>query len=375
MTDTSIYQDIAARTGGDIYLGLVGPVRTGKSTFIKRFMEALVIPNIEDVYARERAKDELPQSGSGRTVMTAEPKFVPEDAVSVTLDGGVSFSVRLIDCVGYMVDGASGQFEDGVERMVATPWFDEEVPMSRAAEEGTRRVITDHSTIGIVMTTDGTVCGIERESYVPAEERVIEELRAIGKPFVLVLNSANPEGEAAQQLRAELEEKYGVACVCVSCLDLTAQDIDDILKLALYEFPISELGIYLPSWLDALDGDSPLRSGILGAIAEAFCDSLRAKDLLDYKLVVSSLLRTEEDVSRLRRSGNPNASDNSAHCYGTTFDITYTRYWRDEETNEFMQPFELTKVLGEVLQERKAAGKCLVKYEKREHCFHITSCY
>ncbi len=278
MTDTSIYQDIAARTGGDIYLGLVGPVRTGKSTFIKRFMETLVIPNIEDVYARERAKDELPQSGSGRTIMTAEPKFVPEDAVSVTLDGGVSFSVRLIDCVGYMVDGASGQFEDGAERMVATPWFDEEVPMSRAAEEGTRRVITDHSTIGIVMATDGTVCGIERESYVPAEERVIEELRAIGKPFVLVLNSANPEGEAARQLRSELEEKYGVACVCVSCLDLSAQDIDEILKLALYEFPISELGIYLPSWLDALDEESPLRSGILGAIAEAVQDMSRVRD-------------------------------------------------------------------------------------------------
>ena len=176
MTNTSIYQDMAQRTGGDIYLGLVGPVRTGKSTFIRRFMETLVIPNIEDVYARERAKDELPQSGSGRTIMTAEPKFVPEDAVNVTLDGGVSFSVRLVDCVGYMVDGASGQFEDGAERMVATPWFDEEVSMSRAAEEGTRRVIAEHSTIGVVMTTDGSICGIPREGYVPAEERVVAEL-------------------------------------------------------------------------------------------------------------------------------------------------------------------------------------------------------
>ena len=278
MTDTSIYQDIATRTGGDIYLGLVGPVRTGKSTFIKRFMETLVIPNISDEYARERAKDELPQSGSGRTIMTAEPKFVPEDAVSVTLEGGVSFSVRLIDCVGYMVDGASGQFEDGAERMVATPWFDEEVPMSRAAEEGTRRVITDHSTIGIVMTTDGSVCGIDRESYIPAEERVISELREIGKPFVLVLNSANPSGEAAQELRRELEEKYGVACVCVSCPELSAADIDEILKLALYEFPISSLGIYLPSWLDALEDDSPLKSGVLGAIAEAVRDMNRVRD-------------------------------------------------------------------------------------------------
>lgn len=278
MTETSIYQDIATRTGGDIYLGLVGPVRTGKSTFIKRFMETLVIPNIEDVYARERAKDELPQSGSGRTITTAEPKFVPEDAVNVTLDGGVSFSVRLIDCVGYMVEGASGQFEDGTERMVATPWFDEEVPMSRAAEEGTRRVITDHSTIGIVMTTDGTVCGIPRENYVPAEERVISELRAIGKPFVLVLNSVDPSSESAQALRQELEEKYSVACVCVNCLELTEADIDDILKLALYEFPISELGIYLPSWLDALAPDTPLRSGVMEAIADAVQDMNRVRD-------------------------------------------------------------------------------------------------
>ncbi|HIQ86091.1 MAG TPA: stage IV sporulation protein A [Candidatus Scatomorpha gallistercoris] len=278
MQNTSIYHDIATRTGGDIYIGLVGPVRTGKSTFIKRFMETLVIPNIEDVYARERAKDELPQSGSGRTIMTAEPKFVPEDAVNITLEGGVSFSVRLIDCVGYMVDGASGQFEDGSERMVATPWFDEEVPMSRAAEEGTRRVITDHSTIGIVMTTDGTVCGIERESYIPAEERVISELAEIGKPFVIVLNSAEPQSESAQELRRELEEKYGVACICVDCLALTGADIDEILKLALYEFPIAELGIYLPSWLDALSPDAPLRSGILSGIAEAVQDMSRVRD-------------------------------------------------------------------------------------------------
>ena len=278
MTNTSIYQDIAQRTGGDIYLGLVGPVRTGKSTFIRRFMETLVIPNIEDVYAKERAKDELPQSGSGRTIMTAEPKFVPEDAVNVTLEGGVTFSVRMVDCVGYMVDGASGQFEDGTERMVATPWFDEEVSMSRAAEEGTRRVIAEHSTIGIVMTTDGTICGIPREGYVPAEERVVSELKAIGKPFVLVLNSAEPYSDAAQAMRSELADKYGVTCVCVNCLDLTAEDIDEILKFALYEFPIAELGIYLPSWLDALPSDAPLKSGILEAIAEAVQDMSRVRD-------------------------------------------------------------------------------------------------
>ena len=319
MQNTSIYHDIATRTGGDIYLGLVGPVRTGKSTFIKRFMETLVIPNIEDVYARERAKDELPQSGSGRTIMTAEPKFVPEDAVNVTLDGGVSFSVRLIDCVGYMVDGASGQFEDGAERMVATPWFDEEVPMSRAAEEGTRRVITDHSTIGVVMTTDGSVCGIERESYVPAEERVVGELREIGKPFVLVLNSADPSGEAAQELRAELADKYGVACVCVNCLNLTAEDIDEILKLALYEFPIAELGIYLPSWLDALGADSPLRGDMLSGIAEAVQGMSRVRDAFS----IMDALGGREDVS----DAGVTAVDMGTGCVTARIDLPRSLYY------------------------------------------------
>ena len=293
MTNSLIYQDIARRTGGDIYLGLVGPVRTGKSTFIRRFMESLVIPNIEDVYAKERAKDELPQSGSGRTIMTAEPKFVPEEAVDVTLEGGVSFSVRLVDCVGYMVDGASGQFEDGAERMVATPWFDEEVSMSRAAEEGTRRVIAEHSTIGIVMTTDGTICGIPREGYVPAEERVVAELKAIGKPFVLVLNSAEPASEQAQALRQELAEKYGVTCVCVNCLELGASDIDELLKFALYEFPIAELGIYLPSWLDALPSDAELKAGILEGIAEAVQGMSRVRDAFG----IMDALGEREDVS------------------------------------------------------------------------------
>lgn len=319
MQNTSIYHDIATRTGGDIYLGLVGPVRTGKSTFIKRFMETMVIPNIEDVYVRERAKDELPQSGSGRTIMTAEPKFVPEDAVNVTLDGGVSFSVRLIDCVGYMVDGASGQFEDGAERMVATPWFDEEVPMSRAAEEGTRRVITDHSTIGVVMTTDGSVCGIERQSYVPAEERVVGELREIGKPFVLVLNSADPSGEAAQELRAELADKYGVACVCVNCLNLTAEDIDEILKLALYEFPIAELGIYLPSWLDALGADSPLRGDMLSGIAEAVQGMSRVRDAFS----IMDALGGREDVS----DAGVTAVDMGTGCVTARIDLPRSLYY------------------------------------------------
>ncbi len=291
--NTSIYQDMAARTGGDIYIGLVGPVRTGKSTFIKRFMETLVIPNIADAYARERARDELPQSGSGRTIMTAEPKFVPEDAANVELEGGVGFSVRLIDCVGYMVPGAAGQMEEGQERMVTTPWFDHEVSLSEAAEEGTRRVINDHSTLGIVMTTDGSICGIPRENYVEAEERVIGELRAIGKPFVLLLNCAAPQSEEAHALRAELSEKYGVTCLAVSCLELGQKDIEEILKFALYEFPIAELGIYLPPWLDALPQDAPLKTGLYEGIASASADMARVRDAFS----IMDALAGREDVS------------------------------------------------------------------------------
>lgn len=290
MTNTSIYQDIATRTSGDIYLGVVGPVRTGKSTFIKRFMETLVIPNIDNVYMRERAKDELPQSGSGKTIMTAEPKFVPEEAVTVALPDGVVFSVRLIDCVGYMVPGAVGQFEDGAERMVTTPWFDNEVSMTQAAEEGTHRVISEHSTIGIVMTTDGSICDIPRENYVAAEERVVSELKDIGKPFIIVLNSSNPSGAAAAALRDELSEKYGVSCLAANCLELGAREIEDILKAALYEFPITEFGIFLPPWVDALPLDNPLKSELFAGIAEAVRDMSRVRDAFS---VVDSLSARE----------------------------------------------------------------------------------
>ena len=214
---TSIYQDMALRTGNSVYIGVVGPVRTGKSTFIKRFMETQVIPHIDNVYRRDRAKDELPQSGSGRTIMTAEPKFVPEEAVEVKLDDGVSFSVRLIDCVGYMVPGAVGQYEDLSPRMVMTPWFEHEIPMTEAAEIGTKKVITDHSTVGIVITTDGTVTDIPREDYQEAEERVIRELQEIGKPFVVLLNSAEPNSARAHSIAQEIEKRCQVKCFPVNC--------------------------------------------------------------------------------------------------------------------------------------------------------------
>ena len=263
-----IYQDMAARTRNSIYIGVVGPVRTGKSTFIKRFMETQVIPHISDVYRRDRAKDELPQSGSGRTIMTAEPKFVPEEAVEVQLEEGVSFSVRLIDCVGYMVPGAVGQFEDLAPRMVMTPWYDYEIPMTEAAEVGTRKVIADHSTVGIVITTDGTVTDIPRQDYEEAEARVIRELQEIGKPFVVLLNSAQPEGETACRIAGDIDRRYGVKCIPVNCQTISEQQITGLMQSLLYEFPLQELSLYLPSWVEALPPEHPIKDSIYQTVRE-----------------------------------------------------------------------------------------------------------
>ena len=234
MEGNKLYDDIARRTSGDIYIGVVGPVRTGKSTFIKRFVETLVIPNIENVYRRERARDELPQSGSGRTIMTAEPKFVPEEAVRIEMEDGGAFSVRLIDCVGYLVPGAVGQTEDDAPRMVTTPWFDHDIPMTEAAEVGTRKVIAEHSTIGIVVTTDGTITDIPREDYLEAENRAILELKEQGKPFMVLLNSAYPDSDRAKAIQADISERYDITCMRINCLELSEADVTAIIQAVLY---------------------------------------------------------------------------------------------------------------------------------------------
>lgn len=278
MTDSSIYEDIVLRTDGDIYLGVVGPVRTGKSTFIKRFMETLVLPHMENVYKKERARDELPQSGSGCTITTVEPKFVPEEAVELELEG-VQFSVRLIDSVGYMVPGATGQYENGAERMVSTPWFHEEVPMTKAAEEGTGKVIREHSTIGIVITTDGSICDIPRNDYLAAEERVIRELREIGKPFVLLVNSADPKGVSARQACAQLKEKYALNPLCVNCAELNEGDISAILRCALGEFPLEILSVSLPSWVETLPAEHPICTALFDAVRSGLRNTRRMADM------------------------------------------------------------------------------------------------
>ncbi len=279
MEDRSIYESIARRTEGDIYIGVVGPVRTGKSTFIKRFMESLVIPRIDNVYRKERARDELPQSGSGRMVMTAEPKFVPEDAVQIDLDGGGAMSVRLIDCVGYLVPGAMGVMEDGLPRMVTTPWFDHEIPMTEAAEIGTRKVIAEHCTIGIVVTTDGTITDIAREDYLEAEERVITELKELGKPFLVLLNSAYPYSERARAIRDEIAQKHQVTCVCANCLELDEEAVTGVIRGVLYEFPLQELDLFLPDWVDALPFEHPIKSELYAAVRSGAAGLQKVRDV------------------------------------------------------------------------------------------------
>lgn len=263
MDNFNVYKDIKARTNGEIYIGVVGPVRTGKSTFIKRFMDLIVIPNIEDVHSRERAIDELPQSAQGKTVMTTEPKFIPKEAVDIQVLGDVDLSVRMIDCVGYMVEGALGHTENEQERLVKTPWFDYEIPFTQAAELGTKKVINDHSTIGIVVTCDGSFGEIPRDNYVVPEERTIEELKRIGKPFVVLLNSNHPLSEDTKLLSEKLSEKYDVMVMPINCEQLKKEDINKILSNVLSVFPITEISFYLPKWIEMFPRDHYIKNQLL----------------------------------------------------------------------------------------------------------------
>jgi len=279
MTETGIYNDIANRTDGDIYIGVVGPVRTGKSTLIKRFTENLILPNIENDSMRERARDEMPQSASGKTVMTTEPKFVPENAAKIPLDEGAECRVKLIDCVGYLVPGAMGLIEEGQPRMVMTPWSENPLPFEQAAETGTRKVIEEHSTIGIVVTTDGSIGELPREAYIDAEKRVISELKAINKPFVVVLNCANPRLPAVQALANELEQEYDVPVLPLNCVELNEGDIKDILRSVLYEFPVREIRFGLPTWIDVLEEDDSLKKSIYAEINDCVCNLKRVGEI------------------------------------------------------------------------------------------------
>ena len=266
MTDTSIYKDIAARTGGDIYIGIVGPVRTGKSTFIKRFFETMIIPDMPADFARERMIDELPQSSAGRTIMTTEPKFVPEKAVKLQLDKSSDISVRLVDCVGYIVPSSLGYIENENPRMVKTPWYDDEIPFNMAAEIGTKKVIREHATIGLVITTDGSISEIPRDEYEEAEERVINELKEINKPFTVVLNCVYPQSAASVALAAELTEKYGVPVIPLNCLNITDEEISSLLATVLCEFPVKKVIISLPGWFSDMSTDEEVKHGLIDSL-------------------------------------------------------------------------------------------------------------
>ncbi len=273
-----IYKDIQARTNGEIYLGIVGPVRTGKSTFIKRFMDLLVLPKMENDHARERTRDELPQSASGKTIMTTEPKFVPKDAAEISLMNDVNVKVRLIDCVGYMVDGASGHMENDEERKVKTPWFEYEIPFTKAASIGTQKVIHDHATIGIVITTDGSICDLQRENYMAAEEKTIRELQSIGKPFVVLVNSRKPYGPEAKQTAQDIQEKYHVSTMTVNCEQLREEDVHRIMEKVLSEFPISEVQFYIPKWVEMLPREHRIKVDLISHMREILKTMSEIKD-------------------------------------------------------------------------------------------------
>lgn len=283
----SIYADIAARTGGNVYIGVVGPVRTGKSTLIKRIMETLVIPAIGDPYRAQRARDELPQSASGRTIMTAEPKFVPEEAVEITPDGKTNLRLRMIDSVGYMIPGAVGADEEGIPRMVSTPWQETPIPMTEAAELGTKKVMEDHCSIGLVVTTDGSVTDIPRGDYVEAEGRAIRDMQATGKPFLVVVNTRNPGSEESGAVQNELRSRYGVESVAADCQALTKEGIAQLLEQLLYSFPLRQVMVYLPRWLDALEADHPLKSALYPALQKKAAE-------------IASLAQAEGTLGKLR---------------------------------------------------------------------------
>lgn len=288
MTEFDLYRDIEQRFGGEIFIGVVGPVRTGKSTFIKRFMDLMVLPNMEDTPEKVRLQDELPQSGTGKTITTTEPKFIPKNAAKIQLSDDVSVNIRMVDCVGYMVDGASGHMEEDMPRMVKTPWLEEEIPFVKAAEIGTRKVIKEHSTVGIVVTTDGSITDIPRESYLDAEKNTIEELQNLHKPFIVLVNSAKPYSEEAKRIAAEMEERYGVTAFTMNCQQMKAEDIHLILEKLLYEFPVSVMEFYMPKWVEMLENEHPFKQSLMNSIRDMTKDIRVMRDIIENPIMLEN---------------------------------------------------------------------------------------
>ena len=351
--DYDLYKDIKLRCGGEIYLGIVGPVRTGKSTFIKRFMDLMVLPFMDDEHARTRAQDELPQSSGGKTITTTEPKFIPKEAASVTLNGGINVKIRLIDCVGYMVEGAVGHMEQDAERMVKTPWSDTEIPFTRAAEIGTRKVINEHSTIGIVVTTDGSFGEIPRANYIEAEERTIHELKHLQKPFIVLLNTAKPFSGEAKKMAEELADKYKVSVLPVNCEQLKENDIYHILELVLYEFPLSMVEFYLPKWVEMLPITHPLKADIIEQVSGLVGEMNTIRDVLDNPVCISS-----KYVKRCKMDG-VSMADGTVKVSLEVEDAYYYQMLSELVGEEISGEHHLISVMREMVQMKKEYVKVL----------------
>ena len=355
MTQYNIYNDIEKRSGGDVYIGVVGPVRTGKSTFIKKFMDNLVIPNIPNAYKRERARDELPQSSAGKTIMTTEPKFIPNEAVKINLTDNASLNVRMIDCVGYIVNSALGHIEEDMPRMVKTPWSEEEIPFAEAAEIGTKKVICEHSNIGIVVTTDGSVTDIPRIDYVEAESRAINELKEINKPFIVLLNCAEPNSENAKRIKKEIELKHNVSVMNVNCAQLDVDDINSVIENVLFEFPLKEISISVPDWVEVLDNDHRLKKTVYDTILSSIKSIQKIKD---YKNVVDTLSDCENIQSvKLKEI---NLGEGTVHIEVTTEDNLFYEILGEQCGFEINGKDTLMKLMSDLANIKR-------EYEKVEY--------
>ena len=347
MENFDVYKDIQARCGGCMYLGIVGPVRTGKSTFIKRFMELMVLSNMEDGPMKERTKDELPQSASGTTIMTAEPKFVPKEPAEVCISDGIQVKVRLADCVGYMVDGASGHMEHGEERKVKTPWLEEEIPFTKAATIGTQKVIQEHATIGIVITTDGTIGELKRGNYISAEERTIKELQQLGKPFLVVVNSKRPYSQEAKQVVNEIKERYQVSCMAVNCEQLREEDIHSIMEQILYEFPIVETLFYIPKWIEMLGREHPYKQEMLKRVKEIMGEMHEIKD------AINTILLPKSDLIKGIRISNIDMDCGRVTIEMDVFETYYYQMLSELAGVEIESEYALVQMVKELSQMRQ----------------------
>lgn len=345
-----IYKDIEKRTNGEIYIGVVGPVRTGKSTFIKRFMEMLVIPAIDDDNNKTRAKDELPQSAAGKTVMTTEPKFIPKDAVDITIGDEVNLKVRMIDCVGYMVDGAEGHEEDGKERLVSTPWFDYDIPFTEAAELGTKKVIRDHSTVGIVITSDGSITDIDRNAYIEPETKTLSELDKIGKPYVILLNSRQPSSEEAINLAEELSRQYKKTVIPVNCDRLSDEDINGIFESLLMEFPVTAVNFNIPKWVEALDNNNEIKSYLIELAKESFAGINHMRDVDNLKIA------SDDYIEKIDMS-NINLADGNVNIGIKLYDKYYYDMISDMLGTNIQNEYEFMKELKELADTKSSCRK------------------